>query len=217
MGRRKNGAAERAEAEEYLARYLAGSEPRLRWLREEAARTGGPTPDQLDFSRDSLVPLWTWAIGRFRLRPEDDPLDLVEQGLGRYYMPRTGTVPMWYGRRPIQAPHAWSDDTLALIDGLVYYLAECLLRAVPGARWQVFHATERNHVDEGQPVLTGGPAPLELLLPMMSLAGRVYRVVREDAPNPYGIPAATPEDLRQWFDDLAAPGVPATDGPAGES
>lgn len=206
MGRRRYATAEEIEeAEEYLRRYLATAEPRLAWLREESARTGGPTPDQLDYSRDSLVPLWEWAIGQFRLRPADAPLDFVDLGRqGRYYRPHDADLPMWFGRRAVQAPDGWSDETLALIDGLIYYLAETVLRAVPGAKWEVWHADVKNHIDENQPVLTGFHTHVDLFMPMMNLAGQVGWMVKPDRPNPYRIPPPTPFDLRDWFDAIVA-------------
>jgi hypothetical protein len=190
------------EAEEYLGRYLAAAQPRLEWLRELAVRTGGPTADQLSYGRDSLVPLWTWARGQFKLRPQDAQLDFVEKDGHRYYVPRHGDVPMWYGRRGVQAPHHWSDETLQLIDALVYYLAECLLRAVPGSRWEIFHAAVRNHIDENQPVLTGFGQPVELIMPMMNVTGGVWRDMNPDEPNPYRLGGATPDDLQKWYDAL---------------
>jgi len=200
VGRLHVSAEEAREGEEYLRRYLAEAEPRLRWLREESARTGGPTPDQLDLGRDSLVPLWTWAVNRFQARPADQPLEKVEHGRHRYFVPVGATLPMWYGRRGIQAPHGWSDETLELIDALVYYLAETILRAVPDARWEVWHADVKDHINENQPVLTGFTAPIDPLTTVIGLGGRVTRHLNPDAPNPYEIPAATPHDLRDRFD-----------------
>ncbi len=105
------------EAEEYLQRYVAASQPRLHWLRETAAASGGPSPERLDYTRDSLVPLWSWATSRFQLRPDGESVD-----------PRI--VPMWYGRGTLHSPSWCSDDTLDLVDGLIYYRAEALRRAI---------------------------------------------------------------------------------------
>lgn len=210
MGRRRRVTAEQAaEDEDYLRRYLAGAEPRLQWLRERSARTGGPAPDQLDFSRDSLVPLWTWAIGQFRRRAESEPLDLIDRGSwGRYYAPRGANVPMWYGRQPIQAPHWWSDDTLDLLDALMYYVAEAVRRAVPGARWEIWRGDVKRAIDEGQPVLTGFTTPFNPVPGMMNLSGRVNRLMDRDSPNPYGIPSAAAEDLRDWYDTTVGNATP---------
>ncbi|OLB76376.1 MAG: hypothetical protein AUI14_18960 [Actinobacteria bacterium 13_2_20CM_2_71_6] len=213
MGRRRYvtaaEAAEAAEGEEFLRRYLAGAEPRLQWLRELSARTGGPAPDRLDYSRDSLLPLWTWAMGRFRQRPEDEPTEFVNNGpRGRYYLPR-GPLPMWYGRRAVTAPHKWDNETLQLIDALVYYLAESILRAVPTAQWEVFHADVSNHIDENQPVLTGFPVQVDPLGVLLSLAGRTYHARYPDAPNPYKVPPATPTELQELYDAIVHNAKPA--------
>jgi hypothetical protein len=212
VGRRKPVTAEQAaQDEEYLRRYLAAAQPRLTWLRERSSANGGPTPDELDLSRDSLVPLWEWAIGQFRKRPEQDPLDLVDHGSsGRYHLPRGSNLPMWFGRRPIQAPHWWSDETLALLDALIYYLAEAVRHAVPGTTWEIHRSGVENHVDEGQPVLTGLPLPFNPIPGMLNLSGRVNRVMEPDAPNPYGVPSAAPQDLRACYDAAV---VGATTGP----
>jgi hypothetical protein len=171
------------EAEEYLQRYLAASGARLRWLREHCAATGGPPPERLDFSRDSLVPLWAWAVRRFGLRPEGQESD-----------PRR--VPMWYGRRPGLEQRWWSDETLDLMDALRYYLAECLLRSVPGARWEVGHRPIKNWISENQPVLTGFTAPVDLELPMTTLVGRAFT----DPTSPHFRGPPTEWDLQRQFD-----------------
>lgn len=188
-------------AEQYLHAYTAASKPRLRWLRETAVATGGPSPDQLDYSRDSLVPLWTWATGQFRLRTEAESV-----------APRR--VPMWYGRGTLHSPSWCSDDTLDLVDGLIYYRAESLLRAVPGARWEVGHSETLGWISEGEPVLIGFDPPISPVRPIIALIGRVYRRLKPDRPNPYGIPSDTPYDLREQFDiDMSMAQLPGTRGP----
>jgi hypothetical protein len=210
MGRRhtKPPSAEKlaaaAEAEEFLRRYVATAPAALQWLRERSAATGGPTPDELDFSRDSLVPLFEWAIGQFRLRPGDQPTDFVDKGdLGRYYQPRGGRQPIWFGRTGLHAPHWWDDDTLALIDALTFYFAESVMRVVPGARWEVGrHPELKRWVHENQPVLTGAGEAFEPIQGMLAVAGHVHRNVNPDSPNPYGVKPATIFDLRDWWDAI---------------
>jgi hypothetical protein len=210
VGRRlRISPAEAREGEEYLGRFVANTEARLRWLRDEAAATGGPTPEQLDFSRESLVPLWSWAVGRFRPRPKDAPLDFIEEDDGaRYYRPRDARLPMWYGRR-LASPYLWSDETLDLIDAVIYYVAECLIRAAPGVHWEVFHSATPRHLHENQPLLLGLPQPVNpVLAVVMLMAGRYFQML-PDEPNPYRVPPSTPDDLRQWFDDVTG-GPPRT-------
>jgi hypothetical protein len=177
------------EAQEYPQRYLAARGPRLRWLTDLAARTGGPAPQRLDFSRESLVPLWEWAMSQFRVRDEDKVVDPTR-------------VPMWYGRPPAPAAYIWSDETLDLIDAVVYYFGECLRRAVPGAQWEVGHAPFKSWINENQPVLTGFTAPLNAFVPLRNIVGRVYYMLQPDEPHSHGLPGrkATPHDLRDQFD-----------------
>jgi hypothetical protein len=128
-------------------------------------------------------------MGRFRLRDEDKVVDPTR-------------VPMWYGRSPAPAAYAWSDETLDLVDAIVYYFGECLRRAVPGAQWEVGHAPYRNWINENQPVLTGFKAPFNPFVPLRNIVGRVYYRLRPDEPRPYGlrIPQSTAHDLRDQFD-----------------
>jgi len=95
--------------------------------------------------------------------------------------------------------------TLALADGLIHYVAECLRQAVPHARWEVGHSEIPNHVIEGQPVLVGFAAPVDPVLPMMNLVGQ--HLLPPDWPYYRRTPST--HDLRNWFDvmvNLAVPG-----------
>jgi hypothetical protein len=194
--------AEDEAAERYLRAYLAAAGPRLAWLREHAGTEKGP----LDFSRDSLVPLWSWAVTRFKPRPADAPTDfVVADARNRYSVPRDADLPMWFGRTALQAPAHWDDESLAVIDALVYYLAECLLRAVPGSRWEVGHGASRSWVNEYQPVLigfrhAGVSLPIELIGRVLILMSPVYRTFRPDLPD--NGERVTPEDLRDCFDTI---------------
>ncbi|GAA3239080.1 hypothetical protein GCM10010532_078700 [Dactylosporangium siamense] len=186
-------------AERYLREYLSSAGPRLAWLRDQA---DGP----LDFSRDSLVPLWSWAVTRFKPRPADAPTDfVVADARNRYSVPRDADLPMWFGRTALQAPAHWDDESLAIIDAIVYYLAECLLRAVPVSRWEVGHGASRSWVNEYQPVLigfrhAGVSLPIELIGRVLILMSPVYRTFRPDLPD--NGERVTPEDLRDCFDTI---------------
>lgn len=219
---------ERAEPtesdDEYLRRYLAAAQSRMVWLREQCQSTGGPRADQLNRSPDSLVPLWAWAIDRFQLRADDAPKDLVvSENRGRYYVPRDAVLPMWYGRSAFLAPDVWSDDSLALVDAIASYVAECLMRAVPELRWETGHAEFRGYMHEGQPTLAGFGDSVEPITSVLAYVGNVYHVRRPDEPNPYKVKrvAPSPEDLRDWFDSVVGrsqesdpPGGHASGSPA---
>jgi hypothetical protein len=191
-----------AEAQEFLQRYLATAPDSLQRLRDRSAATGGPTPDELDLSRDSLVPLFEWAMGQFRLRPSDEPTDFIDKGdLGRYYQPRGGVQPIWFGRTGLHAPGWWDDDTLVLIDALAFYFAEALMRAIPEAHWEAGHdPNAKRWIHENQPVIVGAGPAFEPLQHMFHLAGGIHRYVNPDAPNPYNRKPATTTDLRDLYD-----------------
>ena len=188
--------------EEYLRRYLDAGDARLGWLREQAGATGGPP--SLDFSRDSLAPLWDWAIGRLRLRAADAALERVVLETGSVFQrPGDAVLPMWYGRNAMLAPYVWSDDSLAVIDAVAFYAAECVRRAVPALAWRVGHEKERGYVHEGQPVLAGRGRDLAPVNELLSwLVGKVYALRAPDIGKQVARPAG--EDLRDWFDAAVA-------------
>lgn len=144
----------------YLRRFLAAAEPRLSWLREQSAKTGGPAAAQLDFSRDSLVPLWAWVAPRLRkLRAGEEPAP--------------GPLPVWFGRCGRHARQWWPNETVELMDAVLYYLAECLMRAAPGAHWAVYRAPDGGpHFTNGQAVLMGFGTPIDLGMHVETLGGK---------------------------------------------
>jgi hypothetical protein len=144
----------------YLQQFLAAAGPRLQWLREQSAQTGGPAPARLDFSRESLVPLWAWAAPRFRKLREGEE-------------PEPGPLPMWLGRRKGFTQQWWPDATVELMDAVLYYLAESLIRAVPGAHWAIYRAPDGGpHFANGQAVLMGLGTPIDLEMVVRTLAGK---------------------------------------------
>ncbi len=174
--------------EQYLRRYLAAGEARLTLLREH---------DQaLDYSRDSLAPLWTWAIPRLRWRPEDAPREkvMLEDG-STYQRPANATLPMWYGRHGLLTPYLWTDETMALLDAIAFYAMECVRHAVPSVTWQVAGRGNRS-IYVGMPVLPAAPAALEPISSLWPIVGRVLKWQRDPAePEPVG------DDLTAWYDD----------------
>ncbi|MEV1329765.1 hypothetical protein AB0J20_09340 [Micromonospora costi] len=187
--------------EDFLRRYLAAGDERLALLRARAARAG--EPPRLDLSRDSLVPLWAFAIDHLEPRAADAPLEkVILDGGDVFQRPKEAVLPMWYGRSAFLAPHVWSDASLALVDAISFYAVECVRHAVPGLTWQVGHEEPRGYMHEGQPVLAGRGPDLQPVTAMMPLLGRIYYLRRPDPANPRTPPA--PEDLRDWFDAAVA-------------
>jgi len=177
--------------EQYLRRYLAAGEARLALLREQLSYE-----QALDYSRDSLAPLWTRAIPRLRLRPEDAPRQrvMLEDG-STFQRPVNATLPMWYGRHGLLAPYLWTDETMALLDAIAFCTMECVRRAVPGVTWQVA-GRGRANVYIGMPVLPAAPADLEPISSLWPIAGRVFTWRRDPTK-----PEASGDDLTAWYDD----------------
>jgi hypothetical protein len=181
--------------EEFLRRYVAAGEERLALLR-------GAVPG-LDLSRDSLVALWGWAIDRLRPRDPGTPLERVMLENGSFFQrPKNATLPMWYGRSAQVTPHVWSDESLALIDAIVFYAAEAVRAAVPELTWQIARKDTPGggNMHIAQPVLAGRGDVIAPITALMPLLGKVYYKIKPD--KPYPAPAA--QDLRDWYDQAVA-------------
>jgi hypothetical protein len=149
----------------YLEQFLEAAGPRLQWLREQSAQTGGPAPEQLDFNRDSLVPLWSWAAPRFhRLHPGEQPTP--------------GPKPVWIGRLGRTPQPGWTNESLELMDAILYYLGEALIRAVPGAHWAIYRSPD------GRPTYHSGQAVIMGFGPAMDLEAYVSELASKTMFNP---------------------------------
>ncbi|GAA4598960.1 hypothetical protein BJY16_002907 [Actinoplanes octamycinicus] len=181
--------------EEFLLRYLAAGRDRIARLRRDVAG--------LDLSRDSLVPLWGWAIDRLALRDPAAPLERVTPADGSAFQrPVAADLPLWYGRSARLAPHDWSDESLALIDAIAFYTAESLDAVLPGLSWQVARGAGQGGDDRhrAQPVLAGRGDPIAPIDAVLTLLEPVRHKIKAE---PAGrVP--TPEDLRTWFDETVA-------------
>jgi len=128
------------EAEAYLRQRLASAPERLAAFRLEVAETGGPAEEELDASRESLVPLWEWFVRRES---------------GRSDAERGGPLPDWYEPDPPEvAGERLSPATLRDLDGIATYLPEVFLRELPESEWIVGDAPPAaRYVAQGKPVL----------------------------------------------------------------
>ena len=181
----------------FLRRYLAAGDSRLAWLREQGA------PGPFDDSRDSLAPLWGWAIRRLRPRTADAPREKVMNEQGATYQRPVGAVlPMWYGRKAALALDFWSDDALAVLDAVAFYAAECVRHAVPELSWQAGREDEWGNMHEGLPVLAGHGRSIQPIAGLTPVARSVYRMLVPHPADPR--PAPAPEDLRDWYDAVVA-------------
>ncbi len=132
-----------------LERWIAGLGPAISTLEEGAGIT-------LDLSRESLVPLWEWAVTRM------GPPDRATADPGN-----PPALPEW-ARLPghAQAWTVYSSQTLWLVDRLARYHAECLVRAVPEFGWAVFEDRREVTLEDGEICLVLGRPDRRGLYPM---------------------------------------------------
>ncbi len=134
------GVLDRTAAQEYCDAYAAAIPERVRWLREEVLRTGGP--DAVDGKLESLEPIWAWTWKRLR-EPGGPCVDLP----GR---------PPWYSQD--RSNPDLSDGALWIIDALGCYLAALAQQAVPAAEWAVYRMPRKyKDIDQNRAMLFGLP------------------------------------------------------------
>jgi hypothetical protein len=133
------------QAQAFFDQYLRLRDERLAALNRRYWQTGGGNESDLDFSPDSLEPLWAWAAKQLRRR-EFTPAELEH----------AGSLPASI-RQDYKPP--LSEDSLILINDIAYYFAEVLIRTLEGVHWQVCKTKVKRYVDRNQPVLGGFSAP----------------------------------------------------------
>jgi hypothetical protein len=131
------------DAEAFFDQYLRLGNERLTLLNQIFYETGGGNEDDLDFSPDSLIPLWQWAMQRLHPR-EFSALELTH----------IMTLPEWFRQDQLKSKPL-SEASLILINDIAYYLAEVLIRNLKGIHWGICKAQARGQIDENQPVLLG--------------------------------------------------------------
>jgi hypothetical protein len=133
------------QAQAFFDQYLRLRDERLAALNRRYWQTGGGNESDLDFSPDSLVPLWAWAAKQLRRR-EFTPAELEHvRGLPASI------------RQDYKPP--LSEDSLILINDIAYYFADVLIRTLEGVHWKVCKTKVKRYVDRNQPVLGGFSAP----------------------------------------------------------
>ena len=147
----------RAQAAEYLARFLAEMPACEQRLADTTAATGGPSTQSLDHTPASLEPLWEWAAGRFAWRDgyTPPPLGMPGPRIDPADLEPAAQLPSWF-HHPSGAGYArFSAQTLWLIDGLGRYLGNTVVRTIAGTRWQAGHARDNGYAFQNQPVIAG--------------------------------------------------------------
>ncbi|GGC05858.1 hypothetical protein [Cellulomonas carbonis] len=147
-----------AEAKAFLEQFLAHGPERLDALRRRLVADGAAREDELDLSAASLEPVWAWAVPRLSWRAgyEPPPLGMPGPRGPAGELEPADELPEWFDARYHDA-WRFSAKTLWVVDGVARYLAECLVAAVPGARWVVGRSRSKGYVYQNHPVVTGLP------------------------------------------------------------
>ncbi len=130
----------RKEAKALLERVAAEVPTDAAALIEDVRRRGGPA-DALDYSRDSLLALWTWFVETYSL----------PRGLATHEEMLASGPPWWYHYTGVLAGRTLGPDLARLAHGIACYFAMAVMRARPGTRWVL--NTERRNVFYQQPCL----------------------------------------------------------------
>jgi hypothetical protein len=155
-----------AEARAIFNRYVAGQPERLEAFLAEVRRRGGPT-DRLDYSIESLVPLWSWFLAEHRPRrwfggPHRMPSSPIADAVMRAKDP-----PWWYDHHP-QFGQELGPYLARFVTGLADYVFACALRLRPDSRWAlgkgrsmahfqhpVLHIDGRGEIEYANPIVLG--------------------------------------------------------------
>lgn len=164
----------RAQAGEYLARFLAEMPACEQRLADTAAATGGPPAKTLDHTPESLGPLWAWATTQMAWRPgyTPPPLGMPGPRIDPATLEPAESLPSWF-HHPSGAGYAeFSAQTLWLIDGLGRYLGNTVVATVPGTRWKAGHARAKGYALQNQPVIAGLGDEISTIEACAALAAR---------------------------------------------
>lgn len=137
-----------SQAREHFAWFMQQARNRIEQLKRAYAYEVGSS-DDLDDTRDSLVPLWRWLSRHAKERPLST--GEVEQ--------RRSQLPQWAKEAGVTAGEL-SAPSLALAVDAGFYLANVFLTEHPGeVEWVLWEKQNDRH--HNHPVLTGfGSAPL---------------------------------------------------------
>lgn len=158
---RSYGQQSAKEARELLAHISSRHDAQVETFLDTVDVLGGPRA-QLDFSHDSLVPLWSWLMSRpLPARPVPDR------------EMRRRDPPWWYPFSGVVIGQLLGPELSWLATGAAEYVAETVFRLVPGSGWAL--GTDRRGADFRQPLLRIGPTSA------LTIHDRVPRMLAAEA------------------------------------
>jgi hypothetical protein len=125
------------ESRELLDEYVACHEARLSAFLDEVRARQGPI-EQLDFTRESLGPLWVWITATYPPAPASDD------------QMWSNDPPWWYAFHSPLGQRI-GPDLARIVTGTAAYLAETIRRTRPGVTWVT--GKYPNGADFRQPLL----------------------------------------------------------------
>lgn len=113
------------EAQQYFDWYMSQVPVRLKQLKEAYAETSGRDSGELDFSPQSLVPLWSWFLPWVAYEPKT--AEEIQEELAK--------LPEWLHESFLEAPYDLSTGTLTLAADIAVYFAEVFRKKYPNLEW----------------------------------------------------------------------------------
>lgn len=160
----------------WIEEFRADGEDRLARLARDIDASGEAASAALDFSRDSLVLVWSWLLPRLSLRRLGDELDAAAQ-------------PPWWHRREHYQPSYWDDATIDRAGAVAYYVGETLVRRDADASWA--YSDRKDDSEAGEALIHFADSgswwnPLVLVLKLLRAArdGESSRTALADACDP---------------------------------
>jgi hypothetical protein len=204
-----------AEARAIFNDYVAGQPERIDEFLGEVRRRGGPA-ERLDYTLESLDPLWSWFIAEHQPRrwfggPHRSPSTPVPDDVMRAADP-----PWWYDFHP-QFAQELGPYLARLVTGLADYVFACALHASPTSRWAVGRSSA--HIRHPVFQIEGrGERDYASPITMALLGLRGERNTEPDAPRRWleqwlGMDPAWEAEMERLSRPLGAYVVESIDGP----
>ena len=176
----------RENAKAFFDLYMSRKDKVLAEFMARSETTGGPKASELDYSKESLIPLWLWVRDKTPFAEQHPSLELL---------------PPWYSYELVTNPYSrticFTPEASANLDGLSYYFGEVVLRNVPDAKWGIdpylkeFHFCKpvvRSEFFTCYPIgsnITGAciynKSPLDFRVAADSLASEIDTCIKDEA------------------------------------